>query len=63
MRRNLALDIAVFQDFDAVHACLSRPATDWRKTGCLGLSLVPHMIQLLFLGVLECGPTLVGFLD
>jgi hypothetical protein len=26
MRQNTALDIAVFQDFDAVHACLPVPA-------------------------------------
>jgi hypothetical protein len=41
MRENLVLDTAVFQDFDAVHACFPR---------CLGLSLVPHVIELLFLG-------------
>jgi hypothetical protein len=61
MRQNMSLDTRVFKDFDAVHACSSgRPA---RRTFSrnLGLRLVPHVIELLFLGLLECGPALVGF--
>ncbi len=47
MRQNPALDIAVFQSFDAVHACLSR--------------LLPPVIELSFPAALECRPTPVGF--
>jgi len=31
MRQNLGLDIAVFKDFDAVHACLSASASEGRR--------------------------------
>jgi hypothetical protein len=44
MRQILALDIAVFQSFDAVHACFSERASETRKTQILGLRLVPHVI-------------------
>jgi hypothetical protein len=40
MRQNPALDIAVFQTFDAVHACVS--------------ILLPPVIELSFPGALEC---------
>ena len=44
MRRILALDIAVLQTFDAVHACFPERAAEARKTQILGLRLVPHVI-------------------
>jgi hypothetical protein len=40
MRQNPALDIAVFQTFDAVHACVS--------------ILFPPVIELTFPDALEC---------
>jgi hypothetical protein len=40
MRQNPALDIAVFQTFDAVHACVS--------------ILLPPVIELSFPDALEC---------
>ncbi len=36
MRQNAALDIAVFQDFDAVHACLPVQVALGRQCGVLG---------------------------
>jgi hypothetical protein len=60
MRQNAALDIAVFQDFDAVHACGSKRATDRRRSRNPGLGLVPHVIELLFLGLFERRPALIG---
>jgi hypothetical protein len=49
MGPNIALDIAVFQTFDAVHACLSGGAVDLRKTGFPGLRPVPRVIESVFL--------------
>jgi len=60
MRHNMSLDTRVFKDFDAVHACLpGRPARR-SATRNLGLRLVAHVIELLFLGPLESGPVLLG---
>ena len=62
MRPNLALDIAVFQSFDSVHACFSEPAPNRPRPKFLGLRLVPHVIQLLFLGAPNGGEILTSVL-
>jgi hypothetical protein len=61
MRQNLALDTGEFKDFDAVHACLSAGDVHRPRVRSLGLGLVPHVIELLFLGLLECCPAGVAF--
>jgi hypothetical protein len=63
MRRHPALDTAAFKDFDAVHACLSRSARRRPRIRNLGLGLIRHVIELLFLSSLKCRATLVCFLQ
>jgi hypothetical protein len=61
MRQNMSLDTRVFKDFDAVHACMpGRPARRLPSPNS-GLRLVPHVIELLFLRLLEGGLALLGF--
>jgi hypothetical protein len=53
------LDIAVFKDFDAVHACLSGGTEHWPSMRSLGPGLIPHVIELTFLCLLDAARLLV----